>query len=596
MNTIKLKYGREEIISRIPGLFPYIEFDENHVSTVHSASDSSCGCYGKVVCGLVIPNEEKYNLNVDGQAIIKCGTQYTYNTLMRAYYTYRDVYPTHDFIKFMEGGIGRFKIVDLIDFNHTEWTLVPEYEYYANAARLYDEYVKIQKMCQAYETIKQSTGENDCELECLLDKYRHMGGDTMLAFYQARAGEAVGIADTYRDYASNSGLPNEGDFGINVDINIVSSSNDLGILNTFLDFFDPKREYSPNNEVIYEDRTWICTEAHTGPWNASHFRKLSDPNMDTYDLRHTYKKGEKVLHQGILYKCKVNSYRGYWNESNFEKIKMTGKTDSKLSRFRNNANYIDAGGSIQRPRNGVDWLWYYHVGDVVFQETTTDNLNNIETISGGHQGVGAVDKNLMAYGDVIENITRNTNDKTITFAYVIGAHLKAKVASITRDDDGNSIYRYEDFAYDNEDIQHGVRYTETYSYPEGGEIDKLGNNEFNSYVTYKERPVIYTYHKCEFDTSSASCVSEVEVNGITAEINYIVGGYEVNYNEESDILCSSLTKLDYMTGIPYKPTVENDVSVKRGNAAAWERHIRLGEIRTFEDLTTYHNGGFFNLR
>ena len=43
MNTIKVKYGLEDITARVPGLFPYIEFDENHVSTVHAASDSDVG-------------------------------------------------------------------------------------------------------------------------------------------------------------------------------------------------------------------------------------------------------------------------------------------------------------------------------------------------------------------------------------------------------------------------------------------------------------------------------------------------------------------------------------------------------------------------
>ena len=100
MNTIKLKYGLEDITSRIPGLFSYVEFDENHVSTIHPASDSSAGCYGKVVSAIRIPNN--VSLDVDNLHIVIGGNVYSYRTLIGYYYTYRDTFPTNSFIQFME--------------------------------------------------------------------------------------------------------------------------------------------------------------------------------------------------------------------------------------------------------------------------------------------------------------------------------------------------------------------------------------------------------------------------------------------------------------------------------------------------------------
>lgn len=552
MNTIKLTYGLEEIKSRIPGLFPYIEFDENHAYTLHSASDSSSGCYGKIPCSLTVPSND--GLNVDGVQIIKGGCTYSYNTLMECYRKYRDL--GGNFIKFMERGIGRFKI-DAPGLDWDKCILVPEYEYYANSARLYDEYVKMKATCTAYQGIE----DENCDLMCVCTKYEQMGGDIMLNFYKTKAVEAETIAAEYYGYRSDTSA-------LAFDINIVSSSNDLGILNTFLNFFDPTETYHKGDEVIYNDRTYVCNleEREPGPWKDSDFMLMScgDRTVPGTDI------------------------------SAFQ-----GKTNSKLSTFRNNANYIDAGGNISKPDDGVDWLWYYHIGDVGFHETTTDEHNNIQLIDDSQSRIETVnhyDSNLLAYGDVITEITRDPNARTITFTYVIGAHLKARFKEAERDDDGNYIYKYDQFEWDKDDKGHGVRYTETYTYEKDGEIDELDSSQFTEYVTTIKRASGLRYYKCEFDTSSLSTVSEVDINGIPTEVGYIISDYTVDYNTELDILCSSTTKMDYMTGLPYKPTVVNDVRVNRGNAAAWERHMRLGELQTFEDLENYHNGGFFILR
>lgn len=63
MKTTKrqIQYNIEHHISRIPGLFPYIEDGESH-----KATDSPMGCYGKCVCDLRLPcrNEnDKYGIN-----------------------------------------------------------------------------------------------------------------------------------------------------------------------------------------------------------------------------------------------------------------------------------------------------------------------------------------------------------------------------------------------------------------------------------------------------------------------------------------------------------------------------------------------------
>ena len=547
MNTIKIKYGLEDITSRVPGLFPYIEFDENHVCTLHPASDSSSGCYGKIASAIKIP--ENISLIVNDERIIEPNGVYSYRTLMIVYYRYRGEYPDNAFITFMETGIGRFKIKAQIDFN--ECVLVPEYEYYANAGRLFDEYTKMGIMCEKYIQIKEATGEVNCELECLLEKYAKMGGDTMRDYYHEKSIEAKSIANEYLGYANDS-------FNLDFNINFVSSENDLGLLNVYLDYFDPYEKYYDGDFVIYDDRTYICkVEMHKGPWNDNDFElSASEPTPP---------------------------------------VNISGTTNSLLTGFRNNVNYLDEGGNIRTPEYGFDWLWYYRIGEVGFYETTTDELNNIVVDGQRVTSIGRYETHLMAYGDVLKNITRDQETQTITFEYVIGAHLKSKYLGSWDDDDDNTHYCYGDFEYDEQD-SHGVLYVDTYSYTFGGEIESMTDEQFENYITYNRRPVGDTYRKCEFICSSSTCVGEMMVNGTAHEYNYIVSDFSKVVDEDREELNSPLIKFDYLTGIPYAPTVKNNVKITRGNAAAWERHIKLGEIKTFEDLTSYSNGGFFKLR
>lgn len=547
MNKINLKYGLEEITARVPGLFPYIEFDENGVSELHPASDSEAGCYGKIASSIVLPND--VNLVVDGETVLDGGNDYTYPTLMRLYYQYRDSQPDSSFILFMEKGIGRFKIDAPIDFN--KCTLVLEYEYYANTPRLFDEYTKIGLMCHKYNEYKRITGNINCELECLLDKYARMGGDDMKLYYENKVAEMQEISDEYFTYAG-------GDFDLHFSLNIVSTSNDLGILQTYIDYFDPNRPYSYGESVIHNDRTYVCdVEIFKGEWDDTKFHLLSE-------------------------------------EYTPQSSKLTGITNSQLTGFRGITNYLSEGGSILTPSPYEDWLWYYRIGDLGHYETTTDSLGNIEVNGTRVDVVGEYENHLMAYGDVITKITRDTDNMTVTIEYVVGAHFKAKYKGDKTDDDDNVYYFYGDYEYDFDD-DHGVLYTETYPYEPGGEIDSLDDDEFELYITTKRR-VDDMYKKCAFSIVNNMNVGELTTNGVSQEYQYISSYFSANMSTEKDSLVSPTTKFDFLTGVAYKPTVKSDVYVGRGNAAAWERHIKLSEVKTFEDLETYSNGGFFNLR
>lgn len=104
MRTFKKTICIEEFISRIPGLFPYLEFNEFGIPVKHKATDSIDGCYGKIIPDLRI-NEEKI----------------PYRSLMRDYYEGElDPEKDKDKIETVMKGIGRIDILK----NHLQWVIL----------------------------------------------------------------------------------------------------------------------------------------------------------------------------------------------------------------------------------------------------------------------------------------------------------------------------------------------------------------------------------------------------------------------------------------------------------------------------------------
>lgn len=575
MNTIKVKYCREDLISRVPGLFPYLEFDENGVSHLHKSSDSDSGCYGKIVPSIRVPSD--VTLVVDGQTLVSENTTYTYRTLIRLYYKYSHMTDS-TFIQFFKTGIGRFVVFGYPD----ECDLVPEFEYYANAERLYNEYMRMKLAVTNYLRVKPVSGI-DCEMECLVNKYNRMGGDYMLNFYAERFNESIHLSEIYYGYADVPATT------YSVGINILATENDLGYLSTFIDKWAHENDYKAGNLVFYDNQIYSCvndTNGGSGVW---------DPTIEEYVF--DYSNFDLVTSQVA------------------QNVNLNGTTNSVLKSFRGNKTYVDQNGSYPEPDDGEDWLWYYRIGDVPFYESTTDILGNIAMLDGmvRNTTVGDVDTGLMSYGNVLTDITVNTSEKLITFEYVIGAHLKATLAKVDTDSENNTVYYYNNFQYDNSDSFHGVKHTETYQYAAGGELDELlannptmfdqyigrtepNDSDMSTIINYGSHDISYKYLKCAFDTFSNVRGAIVNIDGSVENYRYIVSDYYVRVNSDADTVEAPTFKKDHLMGITYNPKVNVDVYIDRGNAASWERHIKLGEVKTFDDVENYANGGFFNLR
>ena len=301
-------------------------------------------------------------------------------------------------------------------------------------------------------------------------------------------------------------------------------------------------------------------------------------------------------------------------------------------------------GQVETPSYDEDWLWYYVKGAIYDISTITDNGEIVKI----PDSLPTDTDNLLAYGSVLTDIKADDTDCTLTITYYTDAHLKIvkteeKTTRIQYTEEeyeyykgkyGNNVvilykkdgsdseikqseydsledeekalyvpyeieikYREQFFTIDTDSKYgeyHGVKYTETYNYERYGEIyDLVLNNGFEDYINNTER----SFEKYAFN-SSPNNVQRKVLDTYVVDVPYISSNFEYTFDYEENIkneLCSVIYKEDLLNGIHYKPIVDNQAFILRGTSAAFERHLRLGEVKTLEDLENYHNGSFFNI-
>jgi hypothetical protein len=74
-------------------------------------------------------------------------------------------------------------------------------------------------------------------------------------------------------------------------------------------------------------------------------------------------------------------------------------------------------------------------------------------------------------------------------------------------------------------------------------------------------------------------------------VNYIGEGFN-----STNTSLSGITKEEYLLGITSVPEVYDDVFIERGINSVFENHLRLSEIKTLGDISSYNNGYFKVIR
>lgn len=628
MKNYKYKISKENIISRINGLFAYVDFNSNGEYELHRATDSRNGCYGKIIENISLPKEYTVYTSDTDKTVLKKDKEYSYSTLMTLYYKCIKVNNENNnsYTNFIEEGIGKVMISE-DDFPRDVYDLVPDYIFMANAKNEYEKLCNLERICSFYNN-KENELSNSKDLCCKCDntegEYIRMGGEKMKEYLKGLIEKSYEIADKFYNYAIvikqhdddlADNKQNDDDLikKIHIDVSffVPSSINDMGMLDEYLDIWQPCVEYKEGDLVYYNNDTYICTVKNTGYWDEE-LRKVIFPyNINGNKLNDCFKLIKELNSDNVI--KSDNEEMNYYKENNTIEeyygtkfgntdISVNGNTDSKLKTIRRYKDYIDTNGTLYVPDECYDWLYYYKVGYVTNYSTLNDDYGNISFKTTPTKG--EICKDLYAYGDVITDIKlgdEENNDKyVIKITYVVGAHLIATCVDIQTDDDGNLLYFYDDFKIDEEDQYHGIKYTDTYYFDENSEIktdffDGDGNiktDEFNHYVNDINGN---NSKKYEFITSQNVNLYEKEINNKTATISSIVSSFSSVNSNVPDYEYNRLFKRECYNGISYSPVKNVEVYIDRGNASALEKHIKLGEVKTLDGMEKYSNGSFFNM-
>lgn len=127
----------------------------------------------------------------------------------------------------------------------------------------------------------------------------------------------------------------------------------------------------------------------------------------------------------------------------------------------------------------------------------------------------------------------------------------------------------------------GVEYTEIVEFEKVKTEYYLGNDS-HSYP-------IYVYKLRQVDSPTASFTAPINVfdSGLTTTYSSIDGMDDYNGLDAYPTFQDA-----YNIGISSLPIVDSDVNIDRGNNAAFEKHLKIGEVTSLEALENYTNGYF----
>ena len=102
------------------------------------------------------------------------------------------------------------------------------------------------------------------------------------------------------------------------------------------------------------------------------------------------------------------------------------------------------------------------------------------------------------------------------------------------------------------------------------------------------------YEKMEFYTGDNIYSYNIRIGNRINKVPFLRTNFTTTVDiTHVDIEERPLIRYDYYNGVSFQPSVNEDVYVERGVTQALEKHIKCSEIKTFEDLENYANGGFF---
>lgn len=157
---------------------------------------------------------------------------------------------------------------------------------------------------------------------------------------------------------------------------------------------------------------------------------------------------------------------------------------------------------------------------------------------------------------------------------------------------GNTESRIEDVkAYSNDD-QYKINFyveNEQYINFSGDSVDGVSN------ITNLGDPITYVFMADKNDPNIGQIKQK---NGLLFNDFLSNGTTTFSFNSQgwnqTNISLSGITKEEYLFGIVSKPEVKSDIFIDRGITTIFEKHLKISEIRTLDELQRYGRG-YFNV-
>lgn len=580
IRTIKYTAKYEDLISRIPGLFAYIELDDKGNSVLHKATDSPMGCYGKVI------ENVKYN-----------GKVYNYKELLNRYYN-NDI--SNDLKDFVEKGIGKENVIfDTLDRKKQD--LVPDFVYLALVKPLYGEMLKLRDKVNFYKnhTDNRDKIDNETEesLDCVCKLYERHGGNGYLNFLGGLFSKVEDVSNEYFNYA-NEAINDGNRLCLNYAVNLFSTVKDMGLV-TPMESLVKK----PKDNII----KYIIGRGLDGKTNSklTSLRRY-EGYLNEFDILET-----PPIGADWLYYYRVGAVRNIStiNDEN-------GNIRCEVTELKN----ISKGDIISD---------LYAFGDVIESITPIEKDNCIKIIYWTDVHLKATvnkkteddDGNYKVYYTKFEPDYPPIDD----FFDENGNPTEKQIASFKWNDEKEQeeCQNMTEIKFcDQNDTNnlHGIRYEEIYYFSPNEDEDNISslikNGEFEKYVNgdYDDKQAnandaqnIKKYEKYEFSTNNNTLSYTQRVNSTDLELSCVISDYkticireevnEDNSDKNNGVINGvTISRLPFYESISYTPTEKIDVFIDRGSTSVFDRHIRLSEVKTLNDMLEYSNGSYFTMQ
>ena len=345
-------------------------------------------------------------------------------------------------------------------------------------------------------------------------------------------------------------------------------------------------------KLLYCYRILFCGEKHGGEYVIPYIEMPLVLNQDIADLGH------------------MTDYQDEWNEfpnkdgiSIYSGDTYTYTTDSKLQFLRSKKLYTDDDGNLLPglfEEEGKLWKYTYdgekwsHSNQTASfaNKTCGDGLSNGECVNVNIYRTVSIDAIVQAMlssastdGSYYFYVKyKNDKETPMKIPFTVGVVDGSGISNISYDSD------FVTFEYSYNDI----KYKETYKYNTGQTMEIVLDGYENITIYYNEidydftEQTIYNKHYGLYREGNLADIVQYREGHVWCDDK------SNGYVASAETINAPIFKEEYLLGISSTFKADVNVTINRGNAAAFERHFKLSECNTMEDLENSGNN-IFNL-